>query len=487
VTNNQTICAGATPTTLTSVLLPSGGSGLGITGSVQIGTQIWMNSNLNVVNYNDGTPINGDFTTTAGAYTWYNTDQPTYGSYGRLYNWFAVNSNKLCPSGWKVPSNADWLTLMNFVGTSSGNKLKSCRQVSSPLGGTCDVSTIPRWDSHTSQYGTDNFGFSALPAGRKETSNFLYTGTRATFWSSTNFTPGINGSSHYVNLAYNSASAEFTDVCTFCPSYYGSSNWGLSVRCMGDNATTIQNSYTYQWQQDPGCTGVWSNITVNGTGLNYSPVALTQTTCFRRITTDACGTAFSNTITITVTPGPAITPMTATICSGQTFSVTPVNGTNGTVPVGTTYTWSAPVMSGVTGGTAQATAQTSISQTLTNTTTSNATATYTVTATLGSCSSTFTVTVTVNPSPILSNASISACTGVALTLATPTVSGASYSWTGPNSFSSSTQNPTVTTNATSVHAGIYSVTTTVSGCTSPAGTTNVVVNQNPSINALSPP
>jgi hypothetical protein len=180
--------------------------------------------------------------------------------------------------------------------------------------------------------------------------------------------------------------------------------------------------------------------------------------------------------------------MTTTICSGTAFSGTPVDVTNGTVPVGTTYTWTVAANTNVTGQSAQASAQSSISQTLTNSTNTVQTVVYTVTPTFGTCvGATFTVTVTVNPSPILSNASISACTGVALTLATPTVSGASYSWTGPNSFSSSTQNPTVTTNATSVHAGIYSVTTTVSGCTSPAGTTNVVVNQNPSINALSPP
>lgn len=396
ISNDQTICSGTAAATLTSTQMPSGGNGLGLANSVVIGTQIWMNRNLDVVNYNDGTPINGDFTTTAGAYTWYNNDQPTYSSYGPLYNWFAVNSNKLCPSGWKVPSNSDWLTLMNFVGTNPGNKLKSCRQVSSPLGGTCDVTALPRWDSHTSQFGTNNFGFSALPAGRKETSNFLYTGTRASFWSSTNFTAGINGSSHYVNLAHNSASAEYTDFS----SYYTSNNWGLSVRCMGDNATTIQNSYTYQWQQDPGCTGTWSNI-AGANGLTYSPGVLTQTTCFRRMTTDGCGTTYSNTVTITVNPAPAITAMTATICSGATFTATPVNGTNGTVPAGTTYTWSAPVLSpasSITGGSAQAVGQSSISQTLTNVTTANATATYTVTPTVGSCpGATFTVTVTVLP------------------------------------------------------------------------------------------
>jgi uncharacterized protein (TIGR02145 family) len=388
VTNNQTICAGATPTTLTSVLLPSGGGGLGITGSVQIGTQIWMNSNLNVVNYNDGTPVGTNFIGTAGAYSWYSNSFPTWGQYyGGLYNWYAVNTGKLCPSGWHVPTQAEWNTLITTAGGTlvAGKKLKSCRTVTYG----CPTTLDPRWDADANDFGTDDFGFAALPAGRAYISsgNLLFerVRTRTRFWASTQ------------NDVSNGDTYEFNDNSSGINVFYHPKDEGYSVRCMGDNATTIQNSYTYQWQQDPGCTGVWSNITVNGTGLNYSPGALTQTTCFRRITTDACGTAFSNTITITVTPGPAITPMTATICSGQTFSVTPVNGTNGTVPVGTTYTWSAPVMSGVTGGTAQATAQTSISQTLANSTASNGTATYTVTATLGTCTSTFTVTVTVLP------------------------------------------------------------------------------------------
>src|SRR5206468_595930 len=60
-------------------------------------------------------------------------------------------------------------------------------------------------------------------------------------------------------------------------------------------------------------------------------------------------------------------------------------------------------------------------------------------------------------------------------LSTPLVSGATYSWTGPNGFTSNSQNPT-RTNATALDAGTYSVTITVNGCTSAAGTTNVVVN-----------
>ncbi len=105
--------------------------------------------------------------------------------------------------------------------------------------------------------------------------------------------------------------------------------------------------------------------------------------------------------TFTVSPKPAITDMTTTVCSGVGFTVTPANGTNGVVPAGSTYSWGVPaVTGGLTGGAASIGTPTSISGTLTNQTNTAQTATYTVTPTSGSCSgSTFTVTVTVSPKP----------------------------------------------------------------------------------------
>src|SRR4029079_11278454 len=76
------------------------------------------------------------------------------------------------------------------------------------------------------------------------------------------------------------------------------------------------------------------------------------------------------------------------------------------------------------------------------------------------------------------------CEGATIQLNTPTVSGATYAWTGPNGFTSSLQNPT-RASATTADAGTYSVTVTVSGCTSAAGTTNVVVNATPATRTAS--
>ena len=102
---------------------------------------------------------------------------------------------------------------------------------------------------------------------------------------------------------------------------------------------------------------------------------------------------------VTVNPKPVINPITApAICSGGTFTVTPTQPANGTVPAGTTYTWTVPtVTGGLTGGVAGA--GSNITGTLINLTGSVQTATYTVTPTsgVGCVGSDFTVTVAVNP------------------------------------------------------------------------------------------
>jgi uncharacterized protein (TIGR02145 family) len=125
---------------------------------VRIGTQIWMQENLKTVNLNDGSPIVhvtdgtiwANYTTPALCY--YNNDEATYkNSYGALYNWYAVNSGKLCPTGWHVPSQDEFITLFNYLGGEevAGFKLKEA--------GTSHW-TSPNQASNES-------GFTALPGG----------------------------------------------------------------------------------------------------------------------------------------------------------------------------------------------------------------------------------------------------------------------------------------------------------------------------------
>ncbi len=145
---------------------------------------------------------------------------------------------------------------------------------------------------------------------------------------------------------------------------------------------------------------------------------------------------------ITVNPTPHIVNTEKdTICSGTSFNIIPLDGLPNIVPTGTTYTWSAPIISpsasAITGGSAQSIAQSSIGQTLTNTTDQIATATYTVTPKSGSCDgATFQVVVTVNPSPkvIFSDADnkqtlCSGATSDAVNLSSVTTGDVAFSWT----------------------------------------------------------
>jgi uncharacterized protein (TIGR02145 family) len=89
--------------------------------TVKIGRQEWSAENLRVTKLNDGTPI-PNVTATAswlGLYTpgycWYNNDIDNKEPYGALYNWFVVNTGKLAPAGWRVPTDADWTALENYL------------------------------------------------------------------------------------------------------------------------------------------------------------------------------------------------------------------------------------------------------------------------------------------------------------------------------------------------------------------------------------
>ena len=94
--------------------------------TVTIGTQVWMVENLKTTKYNDGTaiPLVTDNTAwgalTTPGYCWYNNDSATYkNTYGALYNWYAVNTGKLAPTGWHVPTDSEWTVLTTYLGGQS--------------------------------------------------------------------------------------------------------------------------------------------------------------------------------------------------------------------------------------------------------------------------------------------------------------------------------------------------------------------------------
>jgi hypothetical protein len=147
-------------------------------------------------------------------------------------------------------------------------------------------------------------------------------------------------------------------------------------------------------------------------------------------------------------------------CAGQTLSLTAATVS------GATYAWTGP--NGFT-----STAQ---NPTIPNATPA-ASGTYVVTATVSGCSTAASTVATVNAvpgAPVAGNSG-PLCAGGTLQLAASTVPGATYAWTGPNGFTSAAQNPTIP-NATAAASGVYTVTASVGGCASPAGSTSATVN-----------
>ncbi len=158
--------------------------------TVTIGTQTWMAQNLNYE--------------TADSYCYGDTPSNCT-KYGRLYTWAAATT--ACPSGWHLPTKAEFETLITAVGGSStaGTKLKS----------------TSGWTN--SGNGTDDYSFSALPAGfRNYYGDYYYEGDFAYFWSSTEINSNY---AYFMNLYYDT-----DDAYLFNNNEYN----GFSVRCLKD-------------------------------------------------------------------------------------------------------------------------------------------------------------------------------------------------------------------------------------------------------------
>ncbi|NEU07538.1 T9SS type A sorting domain-containing protein [Flavihumibacter sp. R14] len=229
--------------------------------------------------------------------------------------------------------------------------------------------------------------------------------------------------------------------------------------CVGSTinlSTAAITGATYSWTgpnsfvstvQNP----VISNATTAMAGV-YS-VSITVNGC-----TSAAGTT---TVVVNAVPATPVASSNSAVCAGGTINLSTA------AVAGATYGWSGP---------------NGFSSTLQNPTIASSTAAmagvYSLTITVNGCTSPAgTTTVVVNPIPATPTASSNTpvCQGSSINLTTPTVAGATYSWTGPNGFNSSARTPVIN-NATAAMAGTYSVTITVNGCTSLAGATSVVVN-----------
>ena len=145
--------------------------------TVTIGTQTWMAENLRTTKYNDGTPI--PYATDPvewqdAAYCNINntTSLDTIATYGRLYNWFAVETGKLSPVGWHVPTKEEFDELINYLAGFhfASRKLRE--------------SGTTHWQF--SNEATNETGFTALPGGYGTYYNFFGFGFYCIWWSATN-------------------------------------------------------------------------------------------------------------------------------------------------------------------------------------------------------------------------------------------------------------------------------------------------------------
>jgi PKD-like domain/Bacterial Ig-like domain (group 2) len=222
-----------------------------------------------------------------------------------------------------------------------------------------------------------------------------------------------------------------------------------------------------------------------------------------------CTAAIPENVIVTVKPKPNVTTsFTRAVCSGSNDVITPVNGTDGSIPIGTTYSWPAPVVTGgITGGTVglPASLLTNINTgNLTNPTAAIQTATYTVTPSFGGCpGSTFTISVTVNPKPSIANilaaATTPACSGVAFAAVTPVnglngivPSGTTYAWSAPSgsvtggaSGTGSSITGTLSNGSGVNQTATYAVTPTAGGCVGAAFTVAVTIKPTPGLTSLS--
>jgi uncharacterized protein (TIGR02145 family) len=185
--------------------------------TVTIGDQVWLVENFMSTRYNDGTSIplvtiNTDWINlSAPGYCWYDNDIANRETYGALFNWYAVQTNKLCPTGWHVPSDEEWTTLTDFLGGES------------TVGGKLKEAGTSHWDSPNIG-ATNESGFTALPGGFRGAQGVCYyIGHWGQFWTSTS---PVETVAYYRQMAADSEGVDNgkgNAIQRLC---------GLSVRCV---------------------------------------------------------------------------------------------------------------------------------------------------------------------------------------------------------------------------------------------------------------
>ena len=301
--------------------------------TVKIGQQCWMKENLRVEHYADGTEIALSSTTNASIpHRYYPNNNADYvHSYGYLYNWPAVlrgnspsstnpsNVQGVCPTGWHVPSNAEWTQLSDYV---SSQNVYTCGNDSSNIakamaanlgwlahGGDCEVGN--------NQFQNNATGFSALPAGGFNNGNYFYYGVfgeTAAFWSSSSIDHSNDPFLCVISYASNNL--------LYSVSY--PSDRGFSVRCVFDNITvnvSIEGNTTIDYGQSTTLTASGANYYSWSTGSTEASITVSPTSTTTYTVTGSNNYGNADTVSVTVIVN----------------SIAPVVTTGNCVSYGTTY------------------------------------------------------------------------------------------------------------------------------------------------------
>jgi uncharacterized protein (TIGR02145 family) len=183
--------------------------------TVTIGIQVWLKENLQTTRLNDGTVIpeitsQSDWNGVgAPAYCYHSNNIANKEIYGALYNWYAVNTGKLCPTGWHVPSYVEWESLVTYLGGQdiAGGKLKETgtEHWLSPNGGA-----------------TNESGFTALGGGERVINGFVTLSSSGSWFTAT---PADMDLARMWGLSYQHDNAATANINKFA---------GLSIRCVKD-------------------------------------------------------------------------------------------------------------------------------------------------------------------------------------------------------------------------------------------------------------
>jgi uncharacterized protein (TIGR02145 family) len=168
--------------------------------TISIGTQVWMAENLKTTRFRNGVLIGTTTPATLkislGSYQWaYDGNESNVETYGRLYTGYAItDSRNVCPTGWHVPSDAEWTTLTSYLISNGYGYEGSGDDIAKSMAATSGwkpYGNVDVGEVGNDQASNNSSGFSAVPGGYRGMyySNFFEIGNRAVWWSS-------NGSSN---------------------------------------------------------------------------------------------------------------------------------------------------------------------------------------------------------------------------------------------------------------------------------------------------